>query len=401
MIDLYFIKNFSSTKLLPNFGQIQIFINLIDDLINNFEQCEEMKPTKLKAEIKKNKELESLKNIRAKIIEYYIDLVVRFSSISYESILENQEVAAENQKNMEFKLSNEYKEKLIKKLNEKRIISYKEIKPSVVLFNPKNDNEDDSTCSIITSCDEKSDEYKQLKVLFVKYLKQPCLYEIIEYDDLGKESFIRELYNICSTSKNKIKEINKEEKLKNYEFTSDNYIKMVLIYLRIRAKVPLILLGETGCGKTSLIKALSYFLEDRYKLIQFNIHSGISYQDILSFLHVNNLLVERKNDNDIKLFELIKEEEEEKKDLENSKNNKENIILFIDEINTTNCLNLLVDLFTNNTFIGNTLKDNVYVIAACNPYRLILSKNEEIGYTNKKSHRIRNLIYTVNPYLYP
>ncbi len=397
MIDLYFIKNFSSTKLLPNFGQIQIFINLIDDLINNFEQCEEMKPTKLKAEIKKNKELESLKNIRAKIIEYYIDLVVRFSSISYESILENQEVAAENQKNMEFKLSNEYKEKLIKKLNEKRIISYKEIKPSVVLFNPKNDNEDDSTCSIITSCDEKSDEYKQLKVLFVKYLKQPCLYEIIEYDDLGKESFIRELYNICSTSKNKIKEINKEEKLKNYEFTSDNYIKMVLIYLRIRAKVPLILLGETGCGKTSLIKALSYFLEDRYKLIQFNIHSGISYQDILSFLHVNNLLVERKNDNDIKLFELIKEEEEEKKDLENSKNNKENIILFIDEINTTNSINLLVELFTSHSFIGYSLRENVYVIGACNPYRLMLSKNEEIGYTNKKRHRIRNLIYTVNP----
>ena len=68
LIDLYFIKKFSSTKLLPNFGQIQIFINLIDDLINNFEQCEEMKPTKLKAEIEKNNELESLKNINQKLL---------------------------------------------------------------------------------------------------------------------------------------------------------------------------------------------------------------------------------------------------------------------------------------------------------------------------------------------
>ena len=37
------------------------------------------------------------------------------------------------------------------------------------------------------------------------------------------------------------------------------------------------------------------------------------------------------------------------------------------------------------------------MIGACNPYRLMLSKNEEIGYMNKKRHRIRNLIYTVNP----
>ena len=73
------------------------------------------------------------------------------------------------------------------------------------------------------------------------------------------------------------------------------------------------------------------------------------------------------------------------------------IILFLDEINTTNCLNLLVDLFTNNSFIGNSLKDNVYIIAACNPYRLALSKHEEIGYAKNKMHHIRNLIYTVNP----
>ena len=73
---------------------------------------------------------------------------------------------------------------------------------------------------------------------------------------------------------------------------------------------------------------------------------------------------------------------EEKKEEEQNKTpeyNEEKIILFIDEVNTTNSLNLLVDLFTNNTFIGNALKNNVYVIGACNPYRLILSKNEEIG----------------------
>ena len=69
MINLYFIKKFSSGKLLPNYGQIQIFINLINDLILNFEQCKEMNPNILKAEIIKNNEIQNLKNIRTKIVE--------------------------------------------------------------------------------------------------------------------------------------------------------------------------------------------------------------------------------------------------------------------------------------------------------------------------------------------
>ena len=32
---------------------------------------------------------------------------------------------------------------------------------------------------------------------------------------------------------------------------------MVLILLRIRANIPVIMMGETGCGKTSLIRKLS------------------------------------------------------------------------------------------------------------------------------------------------
>ena len=389
----FFDKFSTKKKLLPNYGQIQIFINLLNDLIFHFEGCEEMKPSVLNKAINLNNNLEPLRNIREKIIGYYVDLVVKFSSISYESILENQEIAAKNQKNLEFKLTEEYKKELIEKLNKKRIISYNEIKPSIVLFNNPNKEVDEyfEKCCIITVCNEKDEELKNLEIFYDQYLNLGEIYTI--KDELSKYYFIRQLSSICLTSKLKKEKIN--EKLNNYEFTSDNFIKMVLIYLRIRAKIPLILLGETGCGKTSLIKALSYFLEDEYKLIEFNIHSGISYHDIFLFLHKNKLLKEKKNDEEKQLFGMEEEKEEEQN--KNSEYNEEKIILFIDEVNTTNSLNLLVDLFTNNTFIGNELKDNVYVIGACNPYRLILSKNEEIGYTNKKSHHVRNLIYTVNP----
>ena len=159
---------------------------------------------------------------------------------------------------------------------------------------------------------------------------------------------------------------------------------MILIYLRIRAKIPIILLGETGCGKTSLIKALSEFLKDRYNLLTLNIHSGFTYMDVMYFLKDNKLFDTDKFE---QLFSLILGKNPTEK----------STILFIDEINTANCLNLLTDLFTRHSFLSTPLKKNVYIIGACNPYRLLLSKTEEIGYSNKKSHKIRNLVYTVNP----
>lgn len=55
----------------------------------------------------------------------------------------------------------------------------------------------------------------------------------------------------------------------------------------------------------------------------------------------------------------------------------------------------MAELFSKHSFIENTLNDNVYIIGTCNPYRLILSNDEEIFYTNQKIHRIRNLIYIV------
>ena len=46
---------------------------------------------------------------------------------------------------------------------------------------------------------------------------------------------------------------------------------------RIRANLPVILMGETGCGKTSLIKILydlqfKYVNQRDYNMIIFNIH---------------------------------------------------------------------------------------------------------------------------------
>ena len=62
-------------------------------------------------------------------------------------------------------------------------------------------------------------------------------------------------------NENEEKEIKSiEEITKNYIFTPDNFIKIILILLRIRANIPVIMMGETGCGKTLLIRKLSELL---------------------------------------------------------------------------------------------------------------------------------------------
>ena len=376
LIQKYFLDKFPSENILPNYGQIGIFISLLEDLIYNLDYSKYMHPIMLQQNINN---FQKLRNIRETIMNSYIDLVVRFSSLSYEQILENQEIAAKNQKNMGFKLTDQMKDQLIKKLNKKRIITYEEIKPSIILFNKKPEDEEYLTkCSIITSYKENDEEFEQLSELYVAYLKDDTA--LLNISELGKAEFKRVLKSICLTPSSKNAYL--EDKLKNYEFTIDNFVKMILIYLRIRAKVPIILMGETGCGKTSLIEALSVFLEGKYRLIKLNIHSGFTYNDIMYFLEKNNLF-----DIDLNSWSLNKKEQK----------SEEKIILFLDEINTTNCLNLLSDLFTKRAFISTPLKDNVYVMGACNPYRLLLSKNEDIGYTNIKRHNIRNLVYTVNP----
>ena len=40
----------------------------------------------------------------------------------------------------------------------------------------------------------------------------------------------------------------------SYVLTTDNVKKMMAIYMRFRCGIPVIIMGETGCGKTRLVK---------------------------------------------------------------------------------------------------------------------------------------------------
>ena len=52
---------------------------------------------------------------------------------------------------------------------------------------------------------------------------------------------------------------------------------MVLLFYRIKANIPVILMGETGCGKTALIIKLNQILNNGKATVEIiNIHQGIT-----------------------------------------------------------------------------------------------------------------------------
>ena len=48
--------------------------------------------------------------------------------------------------------------------------------------------------------------------------------------------------------------------LTKISITEDNFFKIALIYYRVRAGIPVLLMGETGIGKTALVNLFSTIL---------------------------------------------------------------------------------------------------------------------------------------------
>ena len=216
----------------------------------------------------------------------------------YESLLKNQEINK--------KLMNETDENKEKAINKELTIninsvSFDEIKPSLIVF-----NEDGESCTIITTCSEQDSEFQDLQNLYnlqdPEYLaninkgksksdknvqaqvKINPVSKLKRFRELSRNEILDNVFNFLNLSD--LSEIEKKRILGNYVYTPDNFIKVVLILLRIRVNIPVILMGETGCGKTTLIEMASKLIH-RGKinsLHKMNIHAGITDEDIVKFM---------------------------------------------------------------------------------------------------------------------
>ena len=134
-----------------------------------------------------------------------------------------------------------------------------------------------------------------------------------------------------------------------YVITVDNLLKMLSIALRMRCGLPVIVMGETGCGKSSLMRATSTILG--FRLHTLNIHGGLADDDIVEF--VEHVLVEVAESPKV-----------------NDYGEVQTHVLFFDEVNTCNSMGLFKEILCDGTIQGRRLPESVKVIAACNPYRL-------------------------------
>ena len=316
---------------------------------------------------------DAVKKARHLVVKNFISLSKVFTCSPYDSILLGQ---AESMKYMDKSKKLNIKENALLSLakDKKEIFSFEKIKPSLVFF-----NKDGQSLSIISNCNKSDVEYNDLKALWnSQNYGNNNQRELVNYKNLTHEEFLHEIKILFSLDKLSVPEIKTLcETSGNYIFVSDNYIKMVRILLNIEAKIPTILMGETGVGKTKLMEILSTLYgngKSRWKILQ--IHAGITDEDIVNF--IDKITEESKYENP----------------------NNDYTWVFLDEINTCNSLGLISEIMCNHTYLGKKINENFIFIGACNPYRLLTKKMRESGlvyYNMKDNSKLNNLVYTVNP----
>ena len=341
----------------------------------------------------------------------------------------------------------------------KTMITYDNIKQSILAFD---DNKSSFFFKIIPSSSCNEEEYNKLNELFNTQSAGNTTVTLKKPKFKNETELLSDILDLCGAENEiKRKEYLKKikEKYPGYAFTTDNYIKMIYILMKIRANVPIIMMGETGCGKTSLIKMLS-LIKNKGKGIRMkilNIHQGVGDDEIISFLE-RTMEETNKEDEDLilngknKFLEYLKEEEEALKnkkivpdkknvELDKKKNIKKNekkidknqeikdqkkieenefklkeerkkkefdkitkevsetqMWLFFDEINTCNSMGLISEIFCNRTYRGKPIPERFAFIGACNPYLIASEKNKNIEVClNLRNKKQSNLVYTVNP----
>ncbi|VDI69454.1 Hypothetical predicted protein [Mytilus galloprovincialis] len=200
-----------------------------------------------------------------------------------------------------------------------------------------------------------------------------------------------------------------------YELTTDNVKKILAIYMRFRCDIPVIIMGETGCGKTRLIKymcALHHFPGDPVdNMIIMKVHGGTTRHDIIQKVKKAEDIA-RKN---TETFLRKKREENEDGEDDESKvyENHMFTVLFFDEANTTEAIGVIKEIMCDKSLGGKPIQlhERLKIVAACNPYRKhkeeLVKKLEQagLGYhvdADKTTDRLgrvpmRQLVYRVQP----
>ena len=394
------IKNISKNKLL-SYYQIKSFIDILAVQLKKLNQSYILNAAKLKYG------MYNLKKVRAFAINIFINQSSYFIDGAFSKLINSQNMLDNNIFNDYLDSDNHCK------------ISYDTMKSSLILFHEGNKQ----SFSIITNKKQMDKEFFLLLELNSCQRKGNEKYNnhLIDYKSktFQQKDFIRELkeiLNINNPLRDDLTNLNNkdlkflEDIANDYVFTADNFVKIILILIRLRANIPIIMMGETGCGKTALIRKLVELknngFHERLKIL--NIHARINDKDIINFINNEvNPAAEKLE----KSEKIIKMEKEINKQFYDEKK----IWVFLDEINTCKSMGLISELICKHSCQGKKLRENIIFISACNPYRKAKLKKESFRIINqnakinmkkmrekqkiifKKKSFKSQLIYNVNP----
>ena len=136
----------------------------------------------------------------------------------------------------------------------------------------------------------------------------------------------------------------------NYVLTVDNVKKILAIHMRFRSNIPVILMGDTGCGKTRLIQFMCKLQArnpDLHNLVILKVHGEVTENDIKDSYRKARELAEQNLSNNI------------------------DTILFFDEANTSYSIGLIKEILCDRRVDGVSIPNRLRLqfVVACNPYQ--------------------------------
>ncbi|EFC43205.1 Hypothetical protein NAEGRDRAFT_80150 [Naegleria gruberi] len=324
LIQKYFFKN----KKEINYSLMHVFINVLAEQFIKFSQSVFLKTQQITHVTESQK-------IRSKLVKVLMDVYSEFSTRSVHG----------NRKQQQHHVMGSKSDVVLFK--ESGMVRWEESNHLIVAFHKY-----DSTITAL---------YRDLSFLQQTHSDifdtlQSQKVSLPDYSSLNQEALLFELGKMAGS----ITEYDGQ-----YAMTADNLLKMMLILLRVEACIPVVISGETGCGKTSLVEFLAKKTGASFNLLNF--HAGTTPDIIISFMEA---VIEQAYNNP------------------NTKH-----LVFLDEINTCDYLGLVSEIVTLKSIRGISLPINISVIAACNPYRT----RKHIYTSALEKDKASDLAYRVNP----
>uniref|UniRef100_A0A1I8GSB1 AAA domain-containing protein n=1 Tax=Macrostomum lignano TaxID=282301 RepID=A0A1I8GSB1_9PLAT len=208
------------------------------------------------------------------------------------------------------------------------------------------------------------------------------------FEDLSRQNKIERMRMVFGHS-----DTNFPDPDPSYELTMDNVKKMLAIYMRFRSEIPVVLMGETGCGKTKLVEFLARIMlpaqSDICNMRILKVHGAVTTADVVKA--VQDAVELSRQNHAVTPY----------------------TILFFDEVNTTSAVGLIKEIMIDGRINGERISFayGLRCIAACNPYRkhpestIKRLENSGLGYRVRKEDTqdkfgnvpMRHLVYRVKP----